>query len=83
MDRRPDEKTPAKPVGKLFGTYGNVIEIIWRVRQVLRNAGQPERASEFVHRASRTSFYDEVLRLCMEYVEVNGCDSLQTTSCGS
>ena len=33
-------------------------------------AGQAERASEFVQKAFRAGSYDEVLRLCMEYVEV-------------
>ena len=60
----------AKPICKLVGTDGNVFAIIGRVREALRRAGQAERASEFVQRAFRAGSYDEVLRLCMEYVEV-------------
>lgn len=59
-----------KPVCKLVGTDGNVFAIIGRVREALRRAGQGERASEFVQRAFRAGSYDEVLRLCMDYVEV-------------
>jgi len=60
----------AKPICKLVGTDGNVFAIIGRVREALRRAGQAERASEFVKRSFRAGSYDEVLRLCMEYVEV-------------
>jgi hypothetical protein len=60
----------SKPVCKLVGTDGNVFAVIGRVREALREAGQAERASEFVRRAFRAGSYDEVLRLCMEYVEV-------------
>jgi len=60
----------SKPSCKLVGTDGNVFAIIGRVREALRRAGQAERASEFVHRAFRAGSYDEVLQLCMEYVEV-------------
>ena len=59
-----------KPVCKLMGTDGNVFAVIGRVREVLRRASQAERASEFAQRAFRAGSYDEVLRLCMEYVEV-------------
>jgi hypothetical protein len=40
------------------------------VKQALKRAGQEDRAREFVERAFRAGSYDEVLRLCMEYVEV-------------
>jgi len=40
------------------------------VRDALRRAGQAERTSEFVQRAFRAGSYDELLRLCMDYVEV-------------
>jgi len=59
-----------KPACKLVGTDGNVFSIIGRVKQALREAGETESASEFVQRAFRAGSYDEVLRLCMEYVEV-------------
>lgn len=60
----------SKPVCKLVGTDGNVFAIIGRVRDALRAAGQAARAAEFVERAFSAGTYDEVLRLCMEYVEV-------------
>ena len=72
-DRPGDAPPPPehrKPVCKLVGTDGNVFAIIGRVREALRRAGQAERASEFVQKAFRSGCYDEVLRLCMEYVEV-------------
>lgn len=59
-----------KPVCRLVGEDGNVFAIIGRVQRALKNAGQPERASEFVKRAFRAKSYDQVLGLCSEYVEV-------------
>jgi hypothetical protein len=61
---------PPKPVCKLIGTDGNVFSIIGRVRKALRESGQEGRAREFVERAYRSGSYEEVLQLCMEYVEV-------------
>lgn len=61
---------PEKPVCVLIGTDGNVFAVIGRVRAALIGAGQPDRAAEFVKRAFSARSYDEVLRLCMEYVEV-------------
>ena len=61
---------PAKPVCKLIGTDGNVFSIIGRVRRALREAGQDDRAREFVEKAFRSRSYDEVLQLCLEYVDV-------------
>jgi hypothetical protein len=59
-----------KPVCRLVGTDGNVFSIIGRVQRALKDAGQPERASEFVQRAFQARSYDEVLGLCADYVEV-------------
>jgi hypothetical protein len=61
---------PAKPTCKLIGEDGNVFLIIGRVRKALRESGQEGRAREFVERAYRSGSYDEVLQLCLEYVEV-------------
>ena len=61
---------PPKPACKLVGTDGNVFAIIGRVRQALDGAGQRERASEFLRKAYASQAYDEVLRLAMEYVDV-------------
>lgn len=59
-----------RPVCRLVGTDGNAFAVIGLVRQTLRRAGRPERAIEFVERAFRLGSYDELLRLCFEYVEV-------------
>ena len=55
---------------KLIGTDGNVFSIIGRVRRVLEQDGQPDRAGEFVKRAFESRSYDEVLALCLKYAEV-------------
>jgi hypothetical protein len=41
-----------------------------RGRQALLDAGQPERAADFVRRAFASRSYDAVLALCFEYVVV-------------
>jgi len=69
MDARQNEAAP-KPACKLVGTDGNVFSIIGRVKQALKKAGQDDRASEFVKRAFAARSYDEVLALCMDYVDV-------------
>ena len=61
---------PAKPTCRLIGTDGNVYSIIGRVRRALEQDGQSNLAREFVTRAFRSKSYDEVLQLCLEYVEV-------------
>mgnify|MGYP006285603761 CR=1 FL=1 len=60
-----------KPVCKLVGTDGNVFSIIGLVIAALKNAGFGERADEFREKAFSAESYDEVLRLCMEYVDVH------------
>jgi hypothetical protein len=55
---------------KLIGEDGNVFSIIGRVRRALTAAGQEDRAREFVEKALRSTSYDAVLQLCLEYVEV-------------
>jgi hypothetical protein len=62
--------TPAKPRCTLLREDGNVFGVIGRVRRALKNAGQAERATEFVQRAFAAKSYDEVLCLVMEYVDV-------------
>ncbi len=59
------------PACRLVGTDGNVFAIIGRVQRSLRAAGQPERAEAFVTRAFQAKSYDEVLVLCLEYVDVH------------
>jgi len=68
---RPEPGTERpKPPCKLLGTDGNVFSIIGRVKRALNRAGQDDRAREFVKRAFAAGSYDEVLRLCLEFVEV-------------
>jgi len=60
----------AKPLCRLIGGDGNVFATIGAVRRALKNAGQVDRAKEFVARAYHAQCYDEVLQLVHEYVEV-------------
>jgi len=59
-----------KPTCKLIGEDGNVFNIIGRVSQALKRAGMKDKAEEFQKKAFASGSYDEVLRLCMDYVEV-------------
>jgi hypothetical protein len=58
------------PKCKLAGTDGNVFAIIGKVRDCLKKAGLNEQAKEFPAKAMACGSYDEVLRLCFEYVNV-------------
>lgn len=58
------------PKCKLVGTDGNVFAVIGKVKRTLRNAGLVEQALEFPTKAMACGSYDEVLRLCFEYVDV-------------
>lgn len=64
------EPPARKPVAHLVGEDGNVFHVIGVVRRALRNAGQADRAREFVERASGARSYDEVLAMLHDYVEV-------------
>lgn len=55
---------------KLTGTDGNVFSIIAKVSGTLKKEGEKELAAEFRAAAFSCGSYDEVLRLCMSYVEV-------------
>ncbi len=70
MQDRERRDTKAKPRCRLVGTDGNVFAIIGRVRRRLIDAGRPDAADEFSRRAHGAASYDEVLRLCFEYVDV-------------
>ena len=59
-----------KPAVQLTGEDGNVFAIIGRVSKALRRAGLPQVAEEFSKKAMSSGSYDEVLRLCFDYVEV-------------
>ena len=56
---------------RITGTNGNVFAIIGKVAQALKQAGQKDQAKEFTNKAFSAKSYDDVLRLCFEYVEVN------------
>ena len=60
----------AKPRCTLIHENGNVFSIVGRVRRALRNAGQADRAREFVDRAFAAKSYDEVLAMLDEYVDI-------------
>ena len=66
------EKELAKTgvVVKLIGEDGNVFNVIGRTQKALRRAGLEDEAKEFVDRAFKAGSYDKVLRLVMEYCEV-------------
>jgi hypothetical protein len=58
-----------RPECPLVGEDGNVFAVIGRVRRCLERDGQPERAREFVERATSSTRYDAVLKLTFEYVD--------------
>ena len=72
QEKSPDRGavSPCKPVCQLIGGDGNVFAIIGTVRNTLLRAGMAEKAREYQDRALSAGSYDEVLQLCMEYVEV-------------
>jgi hypothetical protein len=55
---------------KLVGQDGNAMLIIGRVRRALVLAGHEDLAKDFVKEAMNGD-YGNVLRTCMEYVEVS------------
>jgi hypothetical protein len=59
-----------KPECNLSECDGNVYAIIGRVSKTLKRANLPETAKEFSDKALNAKDYDEVLRLCFEYVDV-------------
>jgi len=69
-DPDPQSSRP-KPPCRLVGEDGNVMNVIGLVRRALLQAGQQAAAKEFVQRAYTARSYDEVLRLCMEFVDVH------------
>jgi hypothetical protein len=60
-----------KPECQLTETDGNVFAIIGRVSSTLKRAGLREQADEFRQKAMASKSYDEVLRLCFDYVDVS------------
>jgi len=64
-----DPKYPDVHV-RLVGEDGNAFAIIGRVSGALKRAGYRDAAEEFETQAMSGN-YDNVLRTCMEYVEVS------------
>lgn len=62
--------TKKLPKCKLTCEDGNVFNIIGKVSRTLTQAGQVDKGTEFRRRAISSPSYDAVLRLCMEYVDV-------------
>ena len=59
-----------KPTVKLVGENGNVFNVIGLTKRALRAAGRHDLADEFLAKAFKAGSYDEVLRLVMQYCEV-------------
>jgi hypothetical protein len=59
-----------KPRCQLIGTDGNIFSIIGKVQEVLRGAGQKDKAEEVKDRVFQSHSYNEALSICSEYVEV-------------
>ncbi|OHD20796.1 MAG: hypothetical protein A2Y34_07130 [Spirochaetes bacterium GWC1_27_15] len=59
-----------KPKCQLTGVDGNVFVIIGTVSRALKRAGLIDQAKEFSSKAMQQESYDNVLRLCFEYVDV-------------
>ena len=59
-----------KPKCTLVGMDGNAFAIISMVSGCLIRNGSNDLAKEFIGRAFNAGSYDEVLKICMEYVEV-------------
>lgn len=56
---------------QLSGEDGNVFGIIGRVSKALRRAGHNDAAEKFSAEAMNSGSYNEVLQLCMKYVDVH------------
>lgn len=59
-----------KPVVKLLGEDGNVFFIIGKVKKVLQKEVDRDVANEYANKCFAAGSYDEVLRITMDYVEV-------------
>jgi hypothetical protein len=55
---------------KLTGEDGNVFNIIGLVSKALKKDGKVDFANEFTNKAFNCGSYDEVLRLAMNYCQV-------------
>ena len=71
--RRPGLPDGAKVVVKLVGEDGNAFAILGRVSKALRRADMPEKAEEYLARATEGD-YDHLLAVTLEYVTEPGED---------
>lgn len=58
-----------RPVVKLIGMDGNAFFILGKVKKALLKAGMKKEADEFIEKATAGD-YDNLLRVVMEYVDV-------------
>jgi len=65
--RKPGLPEGAKVAVKLVGEDGNAFAILGRVSKALRRAGMPEKAEEYLARATEGD-YDHLLAVTPEYV---------------
>ncbi|MFB3880966.1 MAG: hypothetical protein ACE149_06865 [Armatimonadota bacterium] len=65
--RQPGLPDGRKVVVKLVGEDGNALSILGRVRQALRRAGMPQKAEEYLARAT-SGDYHHLLAVTLEYV---------------
>lgn len=62
-------KDQKKPICKLTGTSNHGVAIIGNVRRALINAGQRDKAKEWIEVATKTS-YERLITKAMDFVEV-------------
>ena len=63
--------TREKPVLKLTGADGNVFNILGLCQKSAKKAGwTEEEIQEFIHKATHSNSYDEVLQLCFQHFDV-------------
>ena len=67
--KKEDVTMARKPRCKLVGEDGNIFAILGRVRQALKESGQPEQADEVTERVTQAGSYQEALQIIMEYVD--------------
>ena len=60
-----------KPKCRLIGENGNIFNLMGIVSKTLKEAGEPEKASEMLNRIPKEArCYTEALAILMEYVDV-------------
>lgn len=60
-----------KPPVRMVGEDGNAFSIIGRVSKALKQAGCPDRAKEWIDRATSCESYNHLLNLVFEYADVD------------